>query len=257
MNDWLPTELSLATLLSRLRHPPPPDRTTHTSTLNPNDIDMLASGPHFHGFSKLSIENLRLSDDHTLEWATNRLSEYGPTPLDVTADVWDPVHHGWTIPRDIRSENDTMSYVKISLINPSLTAAIFIRAQHLGLTAADGAQYPFGNWQLIDCSTTGRSGRGDYGVIRSDRDDDCFAAVFETKTSRVCHSVGEDFNGQYRHPIHILQYLPEWLEREGGYIPMDRSGSLSTRNKGAFDWYTQPWQKKTQKILFQVRSDLI
>jgi hypothetical protein len=81
--------------------------------------------------------------------------------------------------------------------------------------------------------------------------------VIETKPSRVCHSNGDDFNGQHQSPIHILQYLPEWLEREGGYISMDKSGSPSTRTDGAFDWYTQPWQRKIQKILFQVRSDRV
>jgi hypothetical protein len=73
----------------------------------------------------------------------------------------------------------------------------------------------------------------------------------------VCHSNGVDFNDRHQSPIHVLQYLPEWLEREGGYIPMDKSGSPSTRTDGAFDWHTQPWQRKIQKILFQVRSDRI
>jgi hypothetical protein len=164
MEGWSADGPSFATLFSRPRLPPPPDHTTHTSTLNPTALDISMSGSHFHGFAKLSIDNLQLSNDHTLQWATNLLGQYGPTPLDLNATVWDLRFHRRNIPQRIRSENDTMSYLKISLVDPALTTAIFIRAQHLGLTAEHGSQYPLGNWELFDCSSTGRSGRGTMGL---------------------------------------------------------------------------------------------
>ena len=260
MDDWSANEPSFATLFSRLRQPPPPSHVTQTGTLPLMPLDMVTSGQYFHGFARLSIENLHLSDDYKLDWATDRLREYGPTPLDLNASVWDTRFHYRDIPEAIHSKNDTMLYVEISLIKLALTAAVFLRAQHLGLTSPDAVRYPCGHWHLVNCSSTGLSGQGDYGVVRSSNvplKDQCFAAVFEIKTSRVCHSNGVDFNDLNQSPIHVLQYLPEWLEREGGYIPMDKSGSFLTRTDGAFDWHTQPWQRKIQKILFQVRSDQI
>jgi hypothetical protein len=248
-------------VFSRLRQPLPFNQVTHTGTLPPMPLDMVASGQYFHGFGSLSIENLYLSDDHKLDWVTDRLHQYGPTPLGRHATVWDTDVHHQNIPEAIDSENDTMmSYVEISLIKPALTAAVFIRAQHLGLTSPDSVRHPRGHWRLVNCSSTGESGRGDYGVIRTSNvplKDQCLAAVIEIKTSRVCRSNGTNIDDRYQSPIHVLQYLPEWLERRGGYIPMDESGSPSTRTDGAFEWYERPWQKKTQKILFQVRSHRI
>jgi hypothetical protein len=219
---------------------------------------MSLSGPHFHGFDRLLIEDLKISDDHKLDWATGLLHQFGPRVSPRNIAIWRIEAMEVINPPQIKSENDTMSYIQLSVIRPALTAAIFIRAQHLGLSAADLAQYP-SNFYIIDCSTIGGSGRGDFGIARLsdvDCDSDHFAVVIETKRARVCRSNGQDLDGKGHNSVPVLEYLQEWLQRDG-YIPMDQSGFPSERKNGAFDWYDQPWQHKIQKFLFQVRSDPI
>jgi hypothetical protein len=87
--------------------------------------------------------------------------------------------------------------------------------------------------------------------------DQQYAVVIETKRARVCRSNGQDLDGIGRNSIAIMEYLQMWLAHSGGYVSMDKSGSLSARTGAAFDWYDEAWKCKLQKYLFQVRSDWI
>jgi hypothetical protein len=51
----------------------------------------------------------------------------------------------------------------------------------------------------------------------------------------------------------VLEHLREWIDHQEGYVPMDPPGSsFTSRPPGEFHWYPVAWQKKIQKILFQV-----
>jgi hypothetical protein len=258
MDDWCIATVdapSFETLFSRPRRDPPQDLTNTAQTQDPTVLDITISGSQFHGFESFSIENLQLSNDRALEWATSRLRLYGPVPAMRFLQCWDPQNA--RVPRVILSEKDTTTYLTVSLFEPAITAAIFIRAQHLGLTAVQGAKYPSGSWDLIDCSTIGGGGRADYALVRfSDvlvfRHQ--YVALMEFKTWHVCQSKGKDVDGQHANRIPVIQHLQDWLEREGGYIPMDPLNS-PPRPSDDFNWYPHAWQRKIQKILFQVRSD--
>ena len=261
MDDWhlSTTDVpSFEVLFSRLRRPLPPDRTVTTKTKAPVDIDINISGSQLQGFRRLSIENLVLSSDHGLAWAIDLLQAYGPLPSIRYCQCWDPRLP--VLPRQIRSEEDTATYLKIMLIEPAVAAAVFIRAQHLGLTAAQGSVYPEHNWELVNCSTSGRgSGRSDHAIVRSlpvRTSDLRFVALMEFKTWHVCQSNGEDLDGQRLPSIPVIENLQQWLEEEGGYIPMDPPNAPPRQAK-QFNYYEDAWKKKLQKILFQVRSDSI
>jgi hypothetical protein len=261
MDDWCtPTAdaPSFEAAFSRPRLPPPPDCTVTTKTKTPKELDINISGSQLQGFGRLSIENLMLSNDRGLAWATGRLRDYGPFPSQRYRQYWDPQMA--VVPRIIRSEEDTTTYLKLVLFEPAVTAAIFIRAQHLGLAAAQGAAYPDGNWELINCSTTGAgSGRSDHALVRFSTAPVSqlrFVALMEFKTWHVCQSNGEDVDGQHVPRIPVIQQLERWLAEKDGYIPMDPPESLP-RSSHDFNWYNTAWKKKLQKILFQVRSDPI
>ena len=199
-----------------------------------------------------------LSSSRGLAWATSCLRDYGPLPSEQYCQYWNPQLA--LVPRTIRSELDTMTYLKLMLIEPAITAAIFIRAQHLGLTAAQGAVYPRGNWELVDCSTSGAgSGWSDHALIRFSTVRTShlqFVALMELKTWHMCQINGEDLDGQCALSIPMIENLERWIEEQHGYIPMDPPGS-QPRLLAMFNYYRDAWKKKLQKILFQVRSDLI
>jgi hypothetical protein len=209
--------------------------------------------PQFHGFRVLQIKDLTLSNDHGLGWATGLLRQYGPVVTMENSAAWVISAMQFANRPSILSEHDTMTHIEITLLRPALIVAIFIRAQHLRLSAA---QYPC-NFYVINCSSTGRSGRADYGIVRLSDSLQQYAVVIEAKRARVCRSNGHDLDGTGHKSFPILEYVQTWLARSGGYVSMDKSGSPSERTGAAFEWYDEAWQCKLQKFLFQVRSDWI
>ena len=107
---------------------------------------MLISGAHFHEFAKLSIENLKISNYHTLDWATNLLNRFGPVQNTRNITIWMLESVGPFHPSTITSEHDTMSHIQISILHLALATAKFLRSQHLGLSAPDPRQFKLTNW---------------------------------------------------------------------------------------------------------------
>ena len=263
MEGWrlsTPDVPSFEALFSRPRQPPPLDQTESTKTQAPDEFNINVSSSQLHGFGTLSIENLPLSkdSDHGLAWAIDLLRAYGPLPNPRFSTYWDPEVP--VLPQYIRFETETMDYLKAMLFKPAVAAAVFIRAQHLGLTAAQGTVYPRRNWELINCSTGGQgSGRADYALVHSSPKLASrlhFVATMEFKTWHVCNSNGEDLDGRRPRRIAVIEHLPQWLEHMGGYIPMDPPNS-GPRKPKQFNYYGEAWKRKLQMILFQVRSGLI
>ena len=74
MDDWSDNVERFASLLCQPRLRPPPDNSKTSKTQEPSEYNMSIYGAHFHEFVKLSIKNLKISNYHTLDWATNLLN---------------------------------------------------------------------------------------------------------------------------------------------------------------------------------------
>ena len=233
-----------AAMLSKLRLGTPADKTRTNKTQDFDQVDMAASRPHFHEIAKLSIEDFKISDDHTLDWATRLLRQYGPVQDTSNIIIWDRQSLGPLNPSTILSENDTMIYIRISILQPALATAKFLRSQHLGLSAPDPCKF-----EIFNCSSSGISGRADFGIVDKKK---WFCTAIETKTYRVCRSKGLDTDERYHGSLPLLPYLQWWLESEGGSIAMTYDASQKNFTK-----YNHLGKNKIQKILFQVRSDPI
>jgi hypothetical protein len=162
-----PVNLSAPVSYARKYHlnNPPIDSIQNTATKALNLAEIEASGASLIDLRPLTLERLQISKDHDLLWAIQLLETYGPV-LDANfAHFWFTQQLVHKTPRIIRSEQDTAMYFTTSLLEPSLTAAIFLHAQHLQLTQEDAQGFPSGNWEIVDFSTHGATGQADRGIV--------------------------------------------------------------------------------------------
>lgn len=246
MESWATASLSIrsfADLFSASRHPPPRDNTEVTSTKQPSAAEVEISGRSFHYLERMQPSHLQISEEHTLKWASTLLDAYGPSPQLGYEEYWDPARIDRRGPDIIISEKDTCSYFKISVLEPALTAAIFLHAQHMRLTAKRAGGYPRYNWAVRDRSIIGSSRRAGLSVMLS-RSSNSPAVIADAKTSRTCRGTAADS---------VITMLSEWFQTLGDIIPMDSPDfPHSIRRIGTINTYDSPWQQKLQYFFFEV-----
>jgi hypothetical protein len=202
----------------------------------------------------LDVDNLKISESKTLRWAIDRLSQYCPL-IEEEEDqraVWRPPK---IIFSPILSENDTMKHGQYTFLEPALTAAIFLYAQHYGLSPEEAGRHPFGNWACQDRSTIGSGKRTDFVIARlhmvGRTAKDPVAVVCEAKTSHVCRSNGWLVDGRYSESVSIFPELQRWLERDNTVPILDPRALNTSQAEGPAE-FPQPWQRKIQHIMLQV-----
>jgi hypothetical protein len=215
---------------------------------NLTKIEIETSGHSLVKLKQLSLEEINISDHHTLWWAMDILDSYGPSPLESFQHYWASEQLAQLAPTFIDSEQDTTNYCTISLLEPALTTTIVLHAQHLELALKDAQGFPHGKWQIADFSTTGRNGRTDRAVMRTSqqrRSEWRVTTVCQGKTHHVC-CIPLDGG------ISVLGSANN-LPNTENKIPMDGPGtSVLQWPKGDLNWHVEPWKKKLQKFMFQV-----
>lgn len=235
---------SFANLFSILQLPPPPDNTNTTTTKQPTSLipaEVEISGPSFHSLQKMDVSQFELSKEHTFEWACKLLEDYGPSPQARYDDFWDPIKMNHRVPRRIFSECDARMYFKTCVLEPALSAAIFLHAQHESLTASQSGGYPRYKWDVRDV----RSDRSECAMMLT-----CFETcdepviIAEGRASSVCSS-GDTAD--------VIEKLPDWFEELGGVIPMGTPGSsLATGTADSVNIYDTSWKQRLQAFFFEV-----
>ena len=254
MQSWFRADLAkpeqkpFSTLLATARIPTPHDRTKTTKTGQPDAKEIADITSTFHTLQRLDVRDLKISESETLQWAIDRLSKYCPL-VEEEADQWTIWKPPKTIFPPIQSEKDTMKHGQYTFIEPALTAAIFLYAQHYGLSPEEAGCHPFGNWAVQDRSTIGSETRTDLVIAKLNMvgrtGKDPVAVVCEAKTSHVCRSNGFPLDAQYSYSLFILPELQRWLERDNTIpiVPFDTSHE---------DASERAWQRKLRNILLQV-----
>src|SRR5215472_8393298 len=104
---------SFSALFSRQRPPPPEDRAVSTATKSLTEAEMEISGRSLVDVKWLSLVDLNISDDHTLQWAMNILDSYSPSPLQTYQHYWSSNQLDQKAPFIIESEPDTCLYFTV------------------------------------------------------------------------------------------------------------------------------------------------
>ena len=218
-----------------------PESTVLGTTVKGLSMDeIVSSGPSFLHVKPLDISSFTLShstesssDVRNLEWTRSILSTHGHDGQIVS--IWSPAEIQYLVPPQISSEGDTAVYIVNAFLKRALAAAICLFNNAAGL-----APEPFlSACTILNTSSIGPSGRADLSIQRGNR----HCVLVEAKTYRANTS----FN------ISIFEQINDnWLTTTAG-TPMDPAGSPQ-RPEGDINWYGLPWQRKAQKILFQVRS---
>jgi hypothetical protein len=269
MNNWTAlgtNQQSFASLLEAYNCPPPANTQTSYKTQFPNAEDVIASGVTLHNLKRFLPSDLKLSEQHTLNWAQTALHSSAPV-LTRHRQLWDSVANSETEPACINGESDTTRYFRKAIMEPALAAAIRIYAEHMGFTADMDCSHPNGRWQVGDLTSVGASGKADIGIVA--RRDGALLETLrqaalepalsgESKSWSVCHSNGS-VDGTYHTSLEIFPAAASWMSRApDGVIPFDPPGkSASSRPPGQLNWYEEHWQQKLQKMFFQVRESFI
>jgi len=245
MDSWAPTSTSIqsfAHLFSDVRLPSPPDKTDATTTKQPSYVEVEISGRSFHSLQRMDVSRLEISKEHTLEWACILLEEYGPYPQPGYEEFWVPTRVNHRAPGKIFSGNDVREYFQVSVLEPALSAAIFLHAEHVSLTASQSGGYPRYKWDVRSQSVSTRSGCAMLQIHFETCNEPIIIA--EGRTSRAC-SIGDTAD--------VIGKIPDWFEEVGDVILMDPPGSSpATRPAGSVNIYDAPWKHRLQGFFFQV-----
>jgi hypothetical protein len=191
----------------------------------------------------MEATSCQISEEHTLQWASTLLGTYGPYPQVSFEEYWDPDRVSRRAPDVIASEDDTCSYFRVSILDPAVTAAIFLHAQHAGLTPEQAGGFPQCNWVIRNTSNIGSSGRPDLTMLDPSKKP---SAVAEGKTARVCSCYG----------ISVVKELPGWFQENADVIPIHAPGfSPHSPNYDTIYPYAIPWKRKLQYFFFQVCTE--
>jgi hypothetical protein len=182
-------------------------------------------------------------ETHNLDWAKHSLSAFGPN-LGSAGDAY------WTLqgisegglPGVIESKRHLKDYIYKAFLQRATCAAIFFYHYSLSLPTTS---FPGSDAQLVDRSDFAGGGRSGLELVFHSQP----LCLFEMK--RVCRSTDQ---------ANTLEKLgnkwDEWPENmmDGqGYVSIElQDCDLEDRGYTELKWYPEGWQKKAQKILYQV-----
>ena len=262
MQSWVAADPDHPTFMALLSHraiPTPPDRAISTETDELDPIDVASTGSGFRALRRLHFDNMKISDTETLTWAADLLSRYSPLLGKDDSFIWTPPIS--ILPDSILSEQDTAMYGKYAFLQPALTAAIFLHANHYRLSPTEAGRHPFGNWAVQDRSIVGSGRQKDLVIARrhvaGKMTMDPIAVACQAVTSFMCCSKGTNTDGVYSHDIPVMHELQRWLEHHETIpmVPPEESQAVWSPSRLAY--YPEAWQRRIQNFMFQVCTQLV
>ena len=218
----------------------------------PHPIDVASAGSGFCTLKRLDFHDLNISDTETLMWAADLLDRHSPILGEDDQSVWTPPK--MIFPASILSECDAATYGKHSLLQPALTAAVFLHATHCGLTPTEAGRHPFGNWAIQDFPAVGSERVTDLVVARlaGNTAVDPIAVVCTAATYRACCSKGKNMDGVYAQNIPVMHELQRWLDCHNTIPMVPPEQSQEAQTVGRLAYYPEAWQRTIQNFMFQV-----